>query len=93
LEALACETPVVATEAGGVGEMVIPGKTGCLLPNRDPEALAAAIDATLADADGAAEMARAGRAHVEATFSTATMVADTLAQYHALVAERLGLNE
>jgi len=91
LEALACETPVIATEAGGVGEMVLPGETGYLVPNRNPQALADAIRASLDDPEGAKGMARTGRKRVASTFSTAGMVEATLAQYHALKAERLGL--
>lgn len=91
LEALACETPVVATEAGGVGEMILPGKTGYLVPNRDPQALADAIIASLEHPDEAQVMARAGRKHVESVFSTSAMVEATLAQYHTLVAEKLGI--
>ncbi|MCF6287327.1 MAG: glycosyltransferase family 4 protein [Candidatus Hydrogenedentes bacterium] len=93
LEALACKTPVVAAEAGGIPEMVLPGKTGFLVPNKDPQALAEALIACLDDLDAAHVMARAGRKRVQTMFSTATMVEETLAQYHALVAERLGLVE
>lgn len=92
LEALACETPVVAAEAGGIPEMVIPGETGFLVPNKNPEALAGAIAACLSDLDGAAALAQAGRALVEANFTADIMVEATLAQYHALVAGRLGLS-
>ena len=91
LEALACETPVVAAEAGGIPEMVLPGETGYLVANRDPGALAAAIAESLDNPEDAEAMARAGRQRVEDLFSTETMVADTLQQYQALVAERLGL--
>jgi L-malate glycosyltransferase len=91
LEALACETPVVATEAGGVGEMVLTGKTGCLVPNRDPEALAAGVETCLDNPEDAARMALAGRKRVESRFTTEGMVEATLSQYHALVAERLGM--
>ena len=91
LEALACKTPVVAAEAGGIPEMVLPGETGYLVANRDPAALAAAIAESLDNPDDAEAMARTGRLRVESLFSTETMVADTLQQYQTLVAERLGL--
>ncbi len=91
LEALACGTPVVAAEAGGIPEMVLPEKTGYLVPNRDPEALADALVNCLEHPKKARQMAVAGEKLVRDTFSTARMVEDTLAQYHALVAERLGL--
>lgn len=84
LEALACGTPVVACEAGGAGEMVIPGETGRLVPVRNAGALADAIIATLDDPGGARAMADRGRAHVEAHFLVDRMVEGTLAAYGAL---------
>lgn len=91
LEALASGTPVVAAEAGGIPEMVRPGETGYLVPNKDPEALADAIAACLESPEEARNMAVTGQQQVLKVFSTEKMVEDTLAQYHALVAERLGL--
>jgi len=44
LEAAATELPVVATNVGGVGEVVADGETGLLCPPRQPEQLAAGID-------------------------------------------------
>ncbi len=85
LEALACETPVVATVAGGVPEMVQPGKTGHLVENRDPEALAAAIVASLEQREQARAMARQGRALVEAKFTPDKMVEGTLRVYEDLL--------
>jgi len=47
LESLACGTPVVATPAGAVPEMVVPGRNGAIVPMKDPAALAEAISAVL----------------------------------------------
>ncbi len=88
LEALACETPVVATVAGGVPEMVLPGKTGYLVPNRDPEALAEAIIASLSNREQARAMARAGRELVERQFITERMVEGTLRVYETLMQDK-----
>lgn len=85
LEALACETPVVATVAGGVPEMVRPGETGYLVPSRDPAALAAAIIKSLGNRDDAKIMARHGRHLVEEFFLTERMVERTLSAYDTLL--------
>lgn len=49
IEAMACGTPVVASNVGGVGELVADGVTGLLVPPQDSRALAAAIEALLDD--------------------------------------------
>jgi glycosyltransferase involved in cell wall biosynthesis len=84
LEALACGVPVVACEAGGAAEMVLPGETGYLVPARDAEALAAAIVASLSDRDAAQAMAVRGRQHIQDHFLVERMVAGTLAAYAQL---------
>src|SRR3990172_3963465 len=43
LEAMACETPVVACSVGGIKEVVVDGETGFLVPPADPERLGAAL--------------------------------------------------
>ena len=40
LDAFACQVPVVATNAGGVPELIIHEKTGLLSPTKDPQSLA-----------------------------------------------------
>jgi glycosyltransferase involved in cell wall biosynthesis len=64
LEAMAAGLPVVASDVGGVGELVVDGTTGTLVPPADPDALAAALDHLLADPElrrrlGAAGLERA----------------------------------
>ncbi len=88
LEALACQTPVVATVAGGVPEMVIHGETGRLVPARKPHALAQAIIASLHDREAARAMAVRGRALVEDQFVVARMVEGNIRVYERL----LGMN-
>jgi D-inositol-3-phosphate glycosyltransferase len=51
LEAMACGSPVVATRVGGLATTVREGATGFLVPDADASALAARIDAVLADPD------------------------------------------
>jgi glycosyltransferase involved in cell wall biosynthesis len=69
LEAMALETPVVATAAGGTGELIRHGIDGLLVPRRDPDALAAALEETLADRPGALRRVAAARARVETDLS------------------------
>ncbi len=47
IESLACGTPVVATPVGAVPEIIVPGRNGEMVPPRNAEALAAAIDKVL----------------------------------------------
>jgi glycosyltransferase involved in cell wall biosynthesis len=64
LEYLAAARPVVAAEVGDIGHCVRRGETGWLYPPGDAAALAGAIREVLADPGHAAELGRAGRAHV-----------------------------
>ena len=74
LEAMALRRPVVATNVGGVPEMVQDGVTGLLVPPRDPVALGAAIARVLTDHPFADMLARAGHDFVHANFSLDEMV-------------------
>jgi glycosyltransferase involved in cell wall biosynthesis len=65
-EALASGLPVVAPNKGGVVDSVLPGKTGVLVPPRDPEALAEAVVSLLRDDAELKTLARGARAHAEA---------------------------
>lgn len=91
LEAMALRRPVVATNVGGVPEMVEDGVTGLLVPPRDPVALGAAIARLLTDHPLADMLARAGHDFVHANFSLDEMVRAISAIYEvgaAVVAER-----
>jgi glycosyltransferase involved in cell wall biosynthesis len=104
LEAMACETPVVASAVGGIPEVVEHGETGLLVP---PEAisptevepqhpeqysrdLAAAINVLLDDPDLREMMAARARARVEREFSWTNIARQTLEFYQELVAGRKG---
>jgi glycogen synthase len=75
LEAMACETPVVASAVGGIVEVVVDGKTGILLPPSRPDELAAALKRVLDDPGMARAMGQAGRKRVEEKFSWASVAA------------------
>src|SRR5581483_3011221 len=69
LEAMAMETPLVATTAGGTGELIIDGVQGLLIPPGDVAAMTAAIRRLLDDPAATRERARAARRRVEQEFS------------------------
>ncbi|MGC8847152.1 MAG: glycosyltransferase, partial [Candidatus Hydrogenedens sp.] len=85
LEALASKKPVVATEAGGVSEMVINHKTGLLVPNKNPQLLAEAIIYMLSHPDESMAMAEKGRKHVEDNFTVQRMIDETISVYQKLI--------
>ncbi|MDQ0597430.1 glycosyltransferase involved in cell wall biosynthesis [Streptomyces canus] len=60
-EAMACGTPVVGSDVGGIPHVITPGVTGLLVPPGDAEALAAACRRLLQDGDLADRMGTAGR--------------------------------
>ena len=65
LEAMAAGRPVVATDVAGMPLAITDGESGRLVPEKDPEALARAIDALLADGELARRMGDAARRRVE----------------------------
>lgn len=69
LEAMAMETPVVATRAGGTDDIAQDGVHAVLVPCDDVPALTAGIARMLADRDAAAALALAARRHVEQALS------------------------
>ena len=85
LEAMAAGLPVVATAVGGVGEVVVAGVTGTLVPASDPEALAAALANYVLDDKLRAQHGNAGREHVVAQFSLQTMLSAYAAVYDGLL--------
>ncbi len=64
LEALASETPVITTTAGGIGSVAIDNETALVVPERDPRALADAIETLLKDRSLGMTIGRAARAYV-----------------------------
>jgi glycosyltransferase involved in cell wall biosynthesis len=81
VEAMLAGVPVVVTGAGGLPEVVTHGRTGLIVPPRDPAALAAAIRAVLDDPGAAARRAAAAREDALARFGTDAMVSATAAAY------------
>jgi starch synthase len=88
LEAMACGTAVVASEVGGIPEVVADGVTGLLVPPDDPEALAAALNELIRDPSRARSMGQAGRDRAVAEFSWTTVAQRTAALYAKVVNSR-----
>lgn len=86
-EAMLLGRPVVATAVGAVPEVVIDGETGRLVPPRDPDALAAALEAVLADPAAADAMARAGKAVADRRYSPSVLVDQVDAVYRRVLEE------
>ncbi len=99
LEAMACETPVVASAVGGIPEVVLHHQTGTLVPvaqerqspfaPRDPGTfsrdLAAAINELMADPERRAAFGQAGRQRAIKRFSWTRIARETLDLYSEIL--------
>ncbi len=99
LEAMACETAVVATATGGIPEVVVHGETGLLVsieqasdgtgtpldPERYVRDFAAALNEVVADPVRAAEMGRAGRRRATASFGWPAIAERTMEVYRSVL--------
>ncbi|AJW43050.1 putative glycogen synthase, ADP-glucose transglucosylase, type [Rhodococcus sp. B7740] len=94
LEAMACETAVVASDVGGIPEVVDEGRTGRLVHynSYEPDAfernLAETVNEVALDPALAAAMGKAGRERAVAEFSWASIAKQTLAVYNDALARR-----
>jgi glycosyltransferase involved in cell wall biosynthesis len=87
LEAMALESPVVATDVGGTAELIENGVHGVIVPPGASEALAAAILRAMDDPLGTAARARAARRRVELDLSFARRMQRVEAVYDELIPE------
>jgi glycosyltransferase involved in cell wall biosynthesis len=81
LEAMALETPVVATDVGGTSQLIRDGIEGLIVPPADTHALTRAMDLALTDRMASAERARAARRRVETDLSFEARMAAVEAIY------------
>jgi glycosyltransferase involved in cell wall biosynthesis len=89
-EAMACGTPVVATRAGALPEVVTRGGGGLVVAADDPPALAAGIAELLADPERRAQLGARGREGVVSAYAWPQVAAATAQVYAEAIAERRG---
>jgi len=88
VEALLCETPVVAFDSGGLRDVIQHNKTGVLVKAGDRAALAGALDDLLARDGGGSELGRAGRLYALSAFAPASAAR----RYAGIYRQVLGAN-
>ena len=89
LEASACGRPVIASNVGGVPEVVLDGTTGILVPPKDPDKLAQAIISLTQDAGRREKMGRAGYEFVKQRYSWERSLDMMCDLYERLINEKL----
>jgi len=86
LDALACQVPVVATEAGGIPEAIIHEKTGLSAPIKAPKALATQVQRMIKDQSLRNEMIRGATEHLK-QFTKAATARKTMEIYREISSE------
>ena len=89
LEAMAMRCPIVATNVGGVPEVVLDGETGVLVPLKDPVQLARGIIQLLKDTSLALKMAECGYQRLKDCFDIRETVSKTEHLYKELLERKL----
>jgi glycosyltransferase involved in cell wall biosynthesis len=89
LEAMACGTPVVGSDVGGIRFSVADEVTGYLVPPREPQALAQRLDRLRANPALAAALGRAGVHRVRSRFTWDRVATDLLDVYRGAAQHRV----
>ncbi|HCU80655.1 MAG TPA: hypothetical protein DGN60_05775 [Chloroflexi bacterium] len=92
LEAMSLSLSIVATEVGGIPEVVVDGETGWLVQSKDSDALAGSILAALRSPNKMLECGRMGKLRVQNIFSVEKMIIDTEKIYNLLLTQIFGVN-
>ena len=88
LEAMAAGKPLIGTRIGGTPEQIEDGRTGYLVPRKDPPALAQAITTLLADENKRQQMGQAAQRLIKTQFSHAASLEKTTTFYQKLITQR-----
>jgi colanic acid/amylovoran biosynthesis glycosyltransferase len=88
-EAMACGLPVVATDTGGIGEVVRDGVTGHLVPQKDPGAIADAVERLVRSPESWTVMCRNARRMIEEQFDNRRLNDRLVHLYRNLAAKAL----
>jgi glycosyltransferase involved in cell wall biosynthesis len=83
---------MVATDVSGCREVVRDGVTGLLVPSRDAEGLADALERLARDANLRHRMGAAAREYVAGEFSEEVVIGQTLALYRSLIPKVLDID-
>lgn len=87
IEAGAAGRPVVVSDAGGLPEVVIDGKTGVVVPRENPQAAAKAIAKLVLDKDLRIQMGEVGKQHVVRSYDWSACVNTMVDLYKNVIAE------
>jgi glycosyltransferase involved in cell wall biosynthesis len=87
IEAMACGTPVVGSDVGGLQFTVVPEETGLLAPPKDEAAFAAALDRILLNPEWRNQLGQAARKRVETKFSWDGVATQLSQLYETLLEE------
>jgi glycosyltransferase involved in cell wall biosynthesis len=87
IEAMACRTPVVASNVGGLQFTVVPEVTGLLVPPKDDAAFAEAIDRILENPTWGEQLGETGRQRVEIAMSWDSVASRLGCLYEKLISQ------
>jgi glycosyltransferase involved in cell wall biosynthesis len=88
LEAILHGRPVIASDSGGIADIVVDGVSGLLTRPADVYDLVAAIERLMDDADLRSRLVTGGRRHVDENFSWDRITDDLIALYERVAADR-----
>ncbi|MBB6097397.1 phosphoheptose isomerase [Deinobacterium chartae] len=88
LEAMACGTPVIGADVGGIRHTVVDGQTGYLVPPKDPQALARRLGDILGNPERAARLSQAAVARVREHFTWEGVARQVQQAYHEVLEEQ-----